>query len=313
LSSCHSGLLTRRRFALVLSVVFAFFVGACNAYAKPREPSECTRKAGEFSPGATVKPTITLTPDLPTQTINFGGDRGWQFAEVVLTASRPLPTNFKPEQLNIEVLRQFARQSETDRSVTLAPPTFTTPVINPSRNTITFAVCFDGSGLSAGHYNGAVTVEGFSGIGPTSVAFNLNAQNRAFFLTVLIASALLTLFLLFWRGAARLQSDNAKAVVADVNSSLTEGASVVSQKAAADAQKPLEAGQRFALKGEVLRDPMFWVGTVLSTVAAIAAAWAIYSANSSWGVNPVTEAFAIVSAVLAAAGFQSLLTSAAGK
>ncbi len=291
----------------------ASLAGACNAYAKPREPAECTRKAGEFSRGGTVKPTITLTPDLPTQTINFGGDRGWQFAEVVLSASRPLPSNFKPEQLNIEVLRQFARQSETDRSVTLAPPTFTPPAINPSRTAITFAVCFDGSGLSAGHYNGAVTVEGFRGIGPTNVAFNLNAQNQALFLVVLVISAVLILFLLFWRGAATVQSDNAMAVVAEVNSSLTGGASVVSQQAAADAQKPIQARQRFVLKGEVLRDPMFWVGTMLSTIAALAAAWAIYSANNSWGVNPVTEAFAIVSAVLAAVGFQSLLTSAAGK
>jgi len=309
----YANLLGPTRFALVLSLALAFLAGAPAAYAAARNPAECTRKAGEFSPGAAVKPAITLTPDLPTQTINFGGDRGWQFAEVVLSASRPLPWGFKPAQLDIEVLRQFARQSETDSSATLAPPTFTPPTINPSRNTITFAVCFDGSSLSAGHYTGAVTVEGLEGIGPTSLAFNLNAQNQALFLVVLFVTAALALFLLFWRGAAMVQSDNAKAVVAEVNMSLAEGTTVVPEQAAADAQKPIKARQRFALKGEVLRDPMFWIGTLLSTIAAVAAAWSIYSANTSWGVNPVTEAFAIVSAVLAAAGFQSPLTSAAGK
>ncbi len=145
---------------------------AQQADAATGEQANCTRHSGEFKAGETISPPITLTPDLPTQTVNFGGGRGWQFAEVVLTASRPLPSSFEPSQLDIEALRRFSRQSETLSTVTLPQPTFTEPRLNPARNIITFAVCLDGSNLGAGHYAGAIAVEG-PGVGPTNLAFNL--------------------------------------------------------------------------------------------------------------------------------------------
>lgn len=284
------------------------------ANAATSEQARCTRHSGEFTPGEAISPPVTLTPDLPTQTVNFGGGRGWQFAEVVLTASRPLPSSFEPSQLDIEVLRRFSRQSETLSTVTLPQPTFTEPRLNPARNIITFAVCLDGSNLGAGHYAGAIAVEG-PGVGPTNLAFNLNAQNETMFLSTVIVSGVLVLFLLFWRGAATVQSDTAKGVAAEVDHAdvTPEGVLEVPAKVAPTAEKAVQTRARWSLRTEVLTDPMFWAGTVLSTAAAVAAAWAIYAANTGWGASPVTDIFAIVSSIVAAAGFQSLITSAAGK
>lgn len=279
------------------------------------EAAQCTRRAGEFKPGPAVTPAVNLTPDLPTQTVNFGGGRGWQFAEVVLSASRPLPKSFAPSNLDIEVLRRFTRQSETLSTVTLPPPTFTEPRLNPSRDTITFTVCLNGASLGAGHYAGAITVEGVQGAGHTNLAFNLNAQDEGMFLATIIVTGLLVLVLLFWRAAATLQSDTAKGVAAEVdNANVTaSGVLKVPANVAPSAEQAVRTRQRWSLRSEVLTDPMFWAGTILSTGAAVAAAWSIFAANTAWGASPVTDIFGIVSAIVAAAGFQSLITSAAGK
>ena len=310
LERCRQRLAPVLACALLLTLALATQAGAATP-----EQAKCTRHSGEFKPGPAVAPAVTLTPDLPTQTVNFGGGRGWQFAEVVLKASRPLPSSFEASQLDIEVLRRFSRQSETLSTITLQPPTFTEPQLNPARDTITFTVCLDGSNLGAGHYAGAITAEGIGGVGPTNLAFNLNAQNEAMFLLTLIVSGVLVLFLLFWRGAATVQSDTAKGVAAAVDhASVTgEGVLEVPAKVAPTAEKAVQTRARWSLKTEVLTDPMFWAGTVLSTAAAVAAAWAIYAANTGWGASPVTDVFAIVSSIVAAAGFQSLITSAAGK
>jgi hypothetical protein len=58
---------------------------------------------------------------------------------------------------------------------------------------------------------------------------------------------------------------------------------------------------------------MFYVSTVLAVFAAIAASWAVYAANTGWGADPITDGIALVSAVLSAAGFSSLIATAAGK
>jgi hypothetical protein len=299
---------------LVVGCGLLTLAAAQPAGAAAPEQRMCTRHSGEFKAGVAVAPPVTLTPDLPTQTVNFGGGRGWQFAEVVLTAARPLPNSFDPSQLDVEVLRRFARQSETLSTVTLQQPTFTQPRLNPARNILTFAVCLNGANLGAGHYAGAITAEG-AGVGPTNLAFNLNAQNEVMFLWTLVVSGALVLFLLFWRGAATVQSDTAKDVAAVVDHAgvTPEGVLEVPAKVAPTAEKAVQARARWSLRTEVLTDPMFWAGTVLSAGAAVAAAWAIYAANTGWGASPVTDVFAIVSSIVAAAGFQSLITSAAGK
>ena len=66
-------------------------------------------------------------------------------------------------------------------------------------------------------------------------------------------------------------------------------------------------------RDEVLTDPFFWVSTGLAAAFAVAAAATIYAQNSGWRADPVVDAFAVVSAVIAAAGFRSLIATAASK
>lgn len=161
-------------------VAVALFIALAAApvqAATASEQSTCTRKSGQFERGTPVKKQIDLTPDQPTQTVNFGGGRGWQFADVVLKASPPLPRHFRVAQLDIEVLRRVTRQSESLVTVSLLPLTFTQPRLNPRRDRIVFTICVNGSSIDAGHYAGAITIEGPKGIGPTNVALNVT-QHR---------------------------------------------------------------------------------------------------------------------------------------
>jgi hypothetical protein len=60
-------------------------------------------------------------------------------------------------------------------------------------------------------------------------------------------------------------------------------------------------------------DPYFWLTPVISVGFALAAAFAIYSQNTSWGVDAAVDAFAVFSAILAAAGLRSIFATGAGK
>jgi hypothetical protein len=291
--------------------------GAAGASSSPPEQAKCTRQPGVFQEGPAVSPKTVLTPDVPTQTINFGGGRGWQFADVVLRVSQPLPTTFNPAQLDIQVLRRFTRQSDTLSTVAIDPPLFTEPQINPRRNAITFTICVHGANLGAGHYAGAITAEGPAGIEATNVALNINAQDQSMFLWTAIPTAILVLFLLFWRGAVTVKNQAARSAAADVaaaaGAAAAAGGAGAVQVAAPTATAATNAqASTWALKWEVLMDPLFWATTILSAAAGFAAAWAIYAANTGWGSDPVTDIFAVVAGILSAVGLRSLIASAAG-
>jgi hypothetical protein len=180
---------------------------------------------------------------------------------------------------------------------------------------ITFTVCLDGVGLGAGHYAGAVTVEGPPGIGPTNVALNVNAKNGTLALILWFVSGLLVLFLLVWRGLTTVQGEQAKIVANKVMAApADEQVATVDVDAKEQAAKVVQPQARVKmLRGDALNDPMFWIGTLLSAAAAITVPWAVYASNTSWGADPITDGTALVSAVLAAAGFRSLIATAAGK
>jgi len=301
--------------ALALAVPGALIVGDAFARGTTPPPPGCARQAGQFQTGPPVAPAITLTPDLATQTINFGGGRGTQFADIVLKASRPLPATVSASQLDIQVLRRFTRQSNTLATVALPGPTFTPPELSPQRDVVDFTICFAGSGISAGHYEGAITVEGPTGIAPTTLAFNVNAQDETLFLITLSVAGALVLLLLFWRGATSIQSDAAQNVATQVHNADAnpQGVMELPANAAIPARTATQPNARWSLKKNVITDPLFWAGTLLSSAAAIAAAWTVYTSNTGWGSDPVTDVFGIISTIIAAAGFQSLIATAAGK
>jgi len=280
-----------------------------------QEQSSCTRKAGTFSPGKSVAPPLTLTPDIPAQTVNFGGGRGWKFVDVVLRASQPLPADFNVRQLDLEVLRRLVSQGDTTTTVASGPITFTEPRLNPRRDVITFTICLSGAGLSAGHYAGAITAEGPDGIGPANLTINANAKNRTLFRITLAISGTLVLVLLLWRGATTVQTDAAKTVAAAVSKATVDGGTItgLTSDLQTPAAKAVGDKARWKLRRAVLTDPFFWLSTIISAAFALTAAFTVYSQNTGWGADPAVDAFAVASAVLSAAGFRSLLASGAGK
>jgi hypothetical protein len=282
---------------------------------KAGEEATCTRQAGKFTAGTGVSEPITLTPDLPAQTVNFGGGRGWQFIDVVLKASRPLPSSFEVSQLDLEVVRRLIRQGDTTTTISSTPLKFTEPRLNPRRDMITFTICVSGEGLGAGHYAGAVTAEGPDGIGPATMTINANAKDGTLFVITLTLAGILVLFLLVWRGATAVQADQAKEVADAVRKAPAEGETGAGVPAAVKEKAATVVGDRarWNLREDVLTNPFFWVSTVVSAAFAVAAAFTIYSQNTAWGSDPAVDAFAVGSAILAAAGFRSLLATGAGK
>jgi hypothetical protein len=301
--------------ALATLCLAAPAAAAPHATAISHEQSLCTRNAGAYSPGNSVKPPITLTPDLPAQTVNFGGGRGWKYVDVVLRASQPLPTGFEISQLDLEVLRHLVSQGDTTTTVASGPITFTEPRLNPRRDVITFTICLNGAGLSAGHYAGAITAEGPDGIGPANLTINANAKDGRLFWITLALSGILVFVLLVWRGATGKQSDVTKQVAAAVSNAPVAGGNItgLTEDLKTTASKSVGDKARWNLKRDVLTDPFFLLSTIISAAFAIAAAFTIYSQNTAWGSDPAVDAFAVASAVLAAAGFRSLLASGAGK
>ena len=55
------------------------------------EERKCTYEPAPLRSSKTVKPTVKLSPDQGAQIVNFGGERGWKFVDVVLNATPPLP------------------------------------------------------------------------------------------------------------------------------------------------------------------------------------------------------------------------------
>lgn len=302
--------------AAICAGALVFATPAAAGPAAVPEESKCTRKAGTFKPGKPVAPPITLTADQPAQGVNFGGDRGWKFPDVVLKTSRPLPPRVTAKHLDLEVLRRLVRQGETTTTIEAQPMSFTEPRINPRRDTITFSICLNGAGLDAGRYVGAVSVEGPSGVGPVTLTVGAAAKDGNLFAATLGISAIVVFILLIWRGATTEQKDRAKEVAEDVKDARQESGgqgAVVS----ADTKKKAEgvAGEnaRVKLSPGVLASPVFWLTTLVSAALALGAAFTIYSQNTGWGADPAVDAFAVASAVLAAAGFRSLLLTTAGK
>jgi hypothetical protein len=300
---------------LVSLVVAAPAWAASSGPSASHEQALCTRQAGVYAPGKPVRPPITLTPDDPAQTINFGGGRGWKFVDVVLRASKSLPASFTVDQLDLEVLRHLVSQGDTTTTVSSQPITFTEPQLNPRRDVITVAICIDGAGLSAGHYAGAISAEGPDGVGPANLTINANAKDGTLFLITLVISGVFVFVLLVWRGATAKQSDTTKQVAAAVSSAPVDAGNLsgLSADLKAKATKSVGKRARWNLRADVLTDPFFWMSTIVSAAFGVAAAFTIYSQNTAWGSDPAVDAFAIAAAVLSAAGFRSLLASGAGK
>ena len=86
---------------------------------------------------------------------------------------------------------------------------------------------------------------------------------------------------------------------------------VVTEKMKKTAEKATVTRRK--VSRDVLKNPIFYLTTAVSAAVAIGAAVTIYTQDTAWGSDPVTDVFAVATAVLAAAGFRSLLLTTAGK
>lgn len=266
----------------------------------------CTYKTSQSPNSKPVNPTAKLSPDLPTQFVNFGGGRGWKFVDVVLNATPALPASVGAGDIRLEVLRRFTRISPTLPTRYAPTPAFTPPVISPGRDRITFTICLDGDGLAPGMYAGNVLVEGLTGLAPANVGVTENLKDSGLALRLACASLVAALAFLVLRGAAERQAKAADKHAQALTS--TANAQQETKDMARDqAPPPKEHLRNYFL--EVLRDLNWWLTAFVSLGVAAGSIIALYSANPVWGADLWASVAAIVSPTFAAVGVQSVITS----
>jgi hypothetical protein len=318
---------------IALGVLLSLCAGAPFALAQnaPAEAQTCTRQPGQGGGGPGLKQSIKLVPDLPSQTVNFGGTRGWEFVDMVLTATPALPLSVTPNQIRLSILRHFTRTSQTLPTATAPSPVFTQPQISAGRDRVTFTVCLNGAGLPAGSFTGSVIVEGPAGVVPTTLAITENAKDdtlASWLAGVLLFAAFVFLLL---RGAATRQAADEQHVITEAARATAEASNAAVEAtqgtaAAGDVQQAAgEVADHVAqfqnvqanpqqhsvlwYFGQVLKDLNWWLTTLVALGVAAGSIIAIYSANASWGADVWTSVASLVGAVFTAVGVQSVVTS----
>jgi hypothetical protein len=308
--------------ALLATVALTVVLSPALASAQGSTDKDCSAanvNKAPATPGKAVTPPITLTADQEANVVNFGSSRGNEYVDVILKASAALSADVTPEQIVVDVPRRLSRQGATLPSATAPKPTVTPPRIARGRTTITFTVCLSGQGLSAGHYTGTISAEGPEGLGPADIAIAANAQNASLFWIVLIASGLAVFVLVLWRGLVGNRtvatSDAAKNLAATTKEAVAgaaEGAPAQVTKEHADDIKTKADATEAAPSGKSIGVSEVLIA-LLSTGAAVAASYAVFSDNPAWGDDSIKAAGALVGTMFGAAGLRSLIASAAGK
>jgi hypothetical protein len=270
------------------------------------EEGDCVRQAGEGRAGPALEPTVKLVPepDSASQVVNFGGSRGWQFADVVLNARPALPKSLEPREIRLEVLRRFTRTSDSLPTASAPTPRFTEPRISPGRDRITFTVCLNGTGLSAGSYSGNVLVEGPQGLAPASVSVTANAKNATLAWLGGVGVVLLAALFLVLRGAAARQAKTAEENAKE----FATAADAAGRKRAVAKQDQAPRGLMSYLK-DVFKDLNWWVTSVVALGIAIGTIIGIYSATPAWGADTLGSVVSLVGPAFTAVGVQSVITS----
>jgi hypothetical protein len=275
-SNEHSAGRGWRAFA-TLAAVGAATLHSCVAFAgQPAEEKECPVKTNTAKLGTPLKPPIELSPTQQSaqKLINFDTGRGFKVIKhLTVTASRPLPSNLESGQLNFDAV--LSRTGNTLESAEFPNPTFSNPYISEDRRSISFAVCLDPAGISAGKYVGFVTVSGPEGLGSTSISLTANAKDGGlFYLTAVVAIVAAFALLVLKDGAAEKKDKNWK--------------------------------QTFGLP---LKDPLWWAATVIALFSTFGSVYTIYTNDPAWGASGFANVVALVGAATAAVGGHTILTT----
>lgn len=188
------GVLFGRASAVLTAALASCLLLASSAYA---EDDKCVLRANKPPlKGKKLRPPITLTAEPGAEIVNFGASRGTKSLYVVLKASRPLPGNLKPGQLELAVPRPPRRVSDTLESASLDFPRFSKPRFINGRREIQFRVCVDAAAAEPGTYSSQVFVSGPKGLSGTSVTATITAKEQTWFLigfVVVLGAALVLL------------------------------------------------------------------------------------------------------------------------
>jgi hypothetical protein len=282
----------RTRLLPLIAVSLSAAGGICASIATAAAvPGDCLAAGSGGSPatGKPIDPPIKFHAVPPATTRNFGSDRKRVDAVFKLTTDKALPKGIE-QRLEL-VADPMLRVGDTTDSASFPEPTFSRLWVSQNRTEIRFRTCLDPTNdLPAGKYVGIISLEGPSGVESTAVTITANAKDGGVFRLSAIGSLVLAFFILLYKGAdgerARLKMEAEKLPDDEPRTAA------------------LRAAENFwRAAWTTLKDPRWLVPTLFAVGGAGGALWAIYDANPSWGeAGPVTSAFAIIGAALAAIG-----------
>jgi hypothetical protein len=268
----------RRRLGIAALIVAIGLLGpsGTSASGATRIGEICPHKTNEATRGTPLKAPVALspTPQSAQKLVNFGTGRQFKIIKyVTVTSDKMMPRTLKPDQISFEAI--LTRTGESLETAEFPEPTFSSPTISQDRRSISFNVCLNPEGISAGKYVGLITVSGPPGLGATSINLTVNAKDGQLF-TFSWIIALLSAFVL-------LLLKDAKAPVANLS--------------------------RWRQLLEPLTDPIWLATTVVALAVAFGALYKIYASDPAWGSNGFTNVLALVGAAAAAVGGQAILTT----
>jgi hypothetical protein len=237
-----------------------------------KKQAAAKRKAARRKAAKKKVTRSTLTPTESSTILNFGRQRGTKEIDIVLTAD-PALKRFAPKKLELYVPRRFPREGAGMETLAFKEPTFSTPEVHESGTRITFTACLDAKEEAPGSYKGEIVVSGPQVEGSTRVAVIANVKEWRWFLVGLVLALIAAFALLLYRPMQNNPTGD-------------------------------------AWRDATLRSPAWWVETIVSLVAGAIAAWAIYSQDPAWGSDVPTALVSLIGAAFAAAGVQTLISTA---
>jgi hypothetical protein len=237
----------------------------------------CPVKTNEAKPGPALRPPIDLAPTTQSaqKLVNFGTSRGVRIVRhITVIAAKPLPSSVTPEQISFEA--NLSRTGNTLETAEFPDPTFSLPTISADRQSISFSICLNPSGISAGKYVGLATVSGPVGLGAASINLTVNAKDAQLFTFGWIAALFGAFCLLLIKDAAAAKTNNNN-----------WGAALVIP----------------------LTNLAWWGATVVALATAFGVLYTTYSSDPAWGATGFAGVIALVGAAFGAIGGHAILTA----
>jgi len=194
------------------------------------------------------------------------------------------------------------RTGATTDTESFPEPAFSGFRVSQNQRTITFRVCLSPAKRQpAGKYVGTINLDGPSGLESDALTITANAKDGRIFWASTFLALLIAFLILLYKGATD-EFDRLTAQAGDMPDGSDQEKAAM--KAANDKIGPLwKIGLRTFL------DVRWLVPTLFAVGGALGALWGVYDANPSWGDSgPITSAFAIIGAALAAIGARTIFT-----